>query len=206
MQRIYLYKMVADTGGAPCVQNGLLSLAICKPMIRMKAKEGDLVFGFAAKGVDPSNRLIYVARITHKLCHAGYFRERRYAARGDCIYKHTAGRFTWKRTAQHHGPKDLKHDIGEYPHYPRACVLLSTDFRYFGQAGTAEYKAMFPRIKRAVEQLGRGHLVNHGSELRDELLAMEDWIWRSSARRVLGRPTSEPSREICHRGGSCVTV
>lgn len=34
MPKIYFYKLTADNGGAPCVQDGLLSLAICKPMIR----------------------------------------------------------------------------------------------------------------------------------------------------------------------------
>lgn len=31
---IYVYKMVADNGGAPCVTGNLLSLAICKPKIK----------------------------------------------------------------------------------------------------------------------------------------------------------------------------
>ena len=36
--KIYVYKMTADTGGAPCVYQGILSLAICKPKIRRKAE------------------------------------------------------------------------------------------------------------------------------------------------------------------------
>jgi Nucleotide modification associated domain 2 len=48
MSDIYFYKLTADNGGAPCVRHGLLSLAICKPMIRKTAEEGDLTFGFAA--------------------------------------------------------------------------------------------------------------------------------------------------------------
>jgi Nucleotide modification associated domain 2 len=46
MSDIYFYKLTADNGGAPCVRHGLLSLAICKPMIRKTAEEGDLTFGF----------------------------------------------------------------------------------------------------------------------------------------------------------------
>jgi Nucleotide modification associated domain 2 len=45
MNNTYFYKLTADNGGAPCVRYGLLSLAICKPMIRKTAKEGDLIFG-----------------------------------------------------------------------------------------------------------------------------------------------------------------
>jgi hypothetical protein len=33
------YKLTADNGGAPCVRYGLLSLAICKPMIRKTARD-----------------------------------------------------------------------------------------------------------------------------------------------------------------------
>jgi len=40
MARIYFYKLTTDDGGAPCVQDGLLSLAICKPMIRGTAEVG----------------------------------------------------------------------------------------------------------------------------------------------------------------------
>jgi len=38
MPKIYFYKLTCDDGGAPCVQDGLLSLAICKPMIRSTAE------------------------------------------------------------------------------------------------------------------------------------------------------------------------
>jgi hypothetical protein len=66
MRRIYFYKLIVDNGGAPCIRGGLLSLAICKPMIRSTAEPGDLIFGFAAGSLDRNNRLIYIARITSK--------------------------------------------------------------------------------------------------------------------------------------------
>jgi len=47
MSQIYFYKLTVDDGGAPCAERGLLSLAICKPMIRRTAQKGDLIFGFA---------------------------------------------------------------------------------------------------------------------------------------------------------------
>ena len=161
MFRIYFYKLTADSGGAPCVQRGLLSLAICKPMIRSSARCGDFIFGFAAKSLRPSdNRLIYAARVTRKLYNEEYYKDSRYARRGDCIYRFRSGRFTWRRGAQYHGPKDLVHDLGDYPKYPRANVLLSTDFRYFGKAASDKYKSKFPRVRKAVESLGRGQRVS----------------------------------------------
>ena len=58
---IYVYKMVADNGGAPCVWRNLLSLAICKPMIRRAAAKGALIFGFGGK--EFSERLLYIAKV-----------------------------------------------------------------------------------------------------------------------------------------------
>ena len=54
---IYIYKMVADNGGAPCVAAGLLSLAICKPMIRKSAAKGSLIFGFGGKAYLPDCKI-----------------------------------------------------------------------------------------------------------------------------------------------------
>ena len=62
---IYVYKIVADNGGAPCVRNNLLSLAICKPKIRRTAGKGSFIFGFGGK--EYKERLIYIARVTAKL-------------------------------------------------------------------------------------------------------------------------------------------
>jgi len=207
MLRIYFYKLTADSGGAPCVQRGLLSLAICEPMIRSSARCGDLIFGFAANSLRPSdNRLIYAARVTRTLRNGEYYKSSRYARRGDCIYRFRSGQFMWRRGAQHHGPDDLVHDLGDYPKYPRANVLLSTDFRYFGKAASDRYKSKFPTVRDAVKSLGRGLRVRHDPALRDQLLAMKKWVWRSTRNNVAGPPTSAPSRRTCHRARSCEVV
>jgi hypothetical protein len=156
MPRTYLYKLTADNGGAPCVRDGLLSLAICKPMIRTTAELEDVVFGFAANSLDRDNRLIYIARIEKKVRNGDYYREKRFANRGDCVYKWHRSRFVWRDGALHHGPEDLVHDLGQPPDYKKANVLLSADFRYFGASGTADYKSRFQLVKEAVEQLGQG--------------------------------------------------
>jgi hypothetical protein len=157
MNRVYFYKLTNDSGGAPCAQDGLPSLAICEPMIRVTAAPGDLIFGFAASSLHRDNRLLCIARVTDKAMHGDYYTTRRYAGRGDRIYRWRGGRFRWRQEALHHGPKDLVHDLGEPPDYDRAQVLLSDDFRYFGANGTDDYKSRFPRIKNAVEKLGQGH-------------------------------------------------
>ncbi len=203
MQRIYFYKLTTDNGGAPCVRGGLLSLAICKPMIRNTAEPGDLIFGFAANSLHSDNRLIYIAVVTGKVKNGGYYAGKRFVDRGDCIYEWRTGRFAWRRGALHHGPEHLVHDLGEPPDYPRANVLLSTDFRYFGASGTAEYKSRFPLVRAVVEDLGRGHRVWHDEPLRSDLLALKHQIWGQTPQRVAGEQTSAPRRGACHRTKSC---
>ncbi|MGH8255967.1 MAG: hypothetical protein ACRET0_07105 [Steroidobacteraceae bacterium] len=58
-RRIYYYKVVVDCGGAPCVQRGVLSLAICKPRLRGRAVAGDIVLGLAANSINAGNHVIY---------------------------------------------------------------------------------------------------------------------------------------------------
>lgn len=203
MPKIYFYKLTSDNGGAPCVQDGLLSLAICKPMIRSTAKPGDLIFGFAANALHLDNRVIYVATVTDKACNGNYYSTNRYKHRGDCIYERRASRFYWRNRALHHGREHLVHDLGQPPNYKKANVLLSSDFRYFGASGTAEYKSRFQLVKKAVEQLGQGHRVRHAERLYAELLSLKQQIWKNTPKRVAGKPTSAPRRSVCHRSRSC---
>lgn len=205
MPRIYFYKLTTDNGGAPCVTPGLLSLAICKPMIRSTAETGDLIFGFAARSLDRNNRLIYIAEITEKLRDGRYFKDRRFSRRGDCIYewRRREQGFAWRRGAQHHGPNDLIHDLGARPYYQKANVLLSTNFRYFGATGTDQYKSRYPCVARAVEELGRGHRVWRDEELYNELDALKREAWESAAVMMAGNSTSRPQQGVCHRSTSC---
>lgn len=190
-------------GGAPCVQEDLLSLAICKPMIRSTAECDDLIFGFTANSLDVKNRFIYIARVTDKNRNGAYYKDKDFTHRADCIYESHADRFCWREGALHHGPGDLEHDLGTCPNYAKANVLLSKDFRYFGVKGTADYRSAYPEINKAVENLGRGHRVNHPMELQCEFLALKRSYWDSYPQNVIGEPTSTPRRGVCHRNRSC---
>lgn len=208
MPKIYFYKLTTDNGGAPCVQNDLLSLAICKPKIRRTAKEeeGALIFGFAANSLHRDNPLIYVARVTKKLHNGEYFKDAQYAQRSDCIYRFKGDRFVWKTGSLHHGPEHLEHDLGKSSEYLNANVLLSNDFRYFGKAGSDEYKSKFPHVTDAIQKLGQGHRVKHDPALRDELLCMKEWVWQTAQKKKMGEPMNKPSRSACHRSKSCGVV
>ena len=202
MSRIYLYRLTTDDGGAPCVQDGLLTLAICKPMIRTAAQIGDLVFGFAANRMSPGNRptdnhLIYVAHVDERLSGRDYYGGGQFADRTDCVYELAGDGFAWRAGALRHGPEDLVHDLGERPVYRRAVVLASRDFRYFGFAGSSDYKTKFPSVREAVERMGRGHQVHHDEVLRRELLVLKESVWQCTA----GLPGTQP--DALATPGSC---
>jgi len=165
-QDIYVYKLITDNGGAPCVFRRRLSLAICKPKIRSSATPGSLIFGFGAK--HHGERLIYIAKLSEKLSEGAYYREDKYASRPDCTYKDVNGKPLRKSSARYHAVSDeRRRDVGF--RFEQANVLLSDDFRYFGKLGRPKYKTKYPAIKRCIEALKRGHCRNHLAALRDEL-------------------------------------
>jgi hypothetical protein len=83
--RNYVYKLTSDDGGAPCVFNSVLSLAICKPMIRASAKKGDWLFGFGGKEKPMSERLIYIAEVTEVIGDAKYYSDYAFKNRVVCF-------------------------------------------------------------------------------------------------------------------------
>ena len=193
---IFIYKMVVDNGGAPCVTSSLLSLAICKPKIRKSAGKGSLIFGFGGKKTY-GERLIYIACVTDKLEKDGYYRHRKYARRPDCIYRNANDKAELKKRAKFHkGPGHLKRDVGS--RFENAFVLLSTDFRYFGNKGVAEYKNNCPKLKILIEGLKQGHRNHLDPALRDELIKLKNDIWENNKRMKVGVPSDASSRLACN--------
>ncbi len=199
--------MVVDNGGAPCVSNGLLSLAICKPMIRKMAEEGSLIFGFGGKRKKYEQRLIYIASVTEKLPsgRGDYYRQPKYKKRPDCIYRETNdGEAQIRSDARYHNLDDqLQHDVGL--NFERSDVLLSENFRYLGKQGTADYKNKFQKIDALLNSLKRGHRVNLPPEVHDELIELKTLIWKTYPHNFSGEPTDSDLTKICNtQSGSCV--
>lgn len=210
MAKVYLYKLTVDDGGAPCVSNGILSLAICKPAIRSTAKRDNIILGFAANSLYRDNCLVYVARVTKNLDGRKYFSKPQFADRPDCIYRWDGRRFEWKSDSRFHSPSDLAHDLGEAPGYNRANVLLSEGaeyFRYFGANCPVDYKREYPHLKSLVEELGQGHRVNFESELREELRRFIQRLWdASSAYRETAVPDTACRDKCSHADEDFATV
>lgn len=198
---IYVYKVVADNGGAPCIWHGLLSLALCKPKIRKSADRGSLVFGFGGK--DYKERLIYIAEVTKKPKVGEYYRSAIFANRPDCIYKDVSGVARRNKNVQFHKHSDERRkDVGLK--FQNAHVLLSRDFRYFGKRGTDAYKQRFPAIRNLVESLTQGHRRNHSSRLRSQLLDLKKTVWQKYRKMQLGTPTDADTRRRCNEDTSSV--
>jgi len=209
MGNIYFDKMTTDCGAAPCVDKGKLSLAICKPSIRKKAKEADIVFGFGCQAL--GEKLIYVARIAKVIEDGRYYDGGSpYAGRIDCIYRWQDGELVFRRGAKVHGPEDRDHDVGPAAKHTRnANVLVADKFVYFGKAGTDEYKKTCPHLKRSIERLTQGHRINHRPELARELSALyRDCIAKHGAHKILGRPHHPlKNRPPCHESeGEAVCI
>jgi hypothetical protein len=178
---VYIYKMTSDDGGAPCVWNGTLSLAICKPAIRSSAPEGSIILGFAANELDRRNPLVYAAKVTSRLENGEYFKAPKFQGRPDRVYEWSHGRFSWRPNAKFHSSENLRHDLGNSPAYKRANVLISEgteNFRYFRCDCSLDYKTQFPELKRLIENLTQGHRVNLSTELRSEVELLVKQVFR----------------------------
>ena len=191
--------MTADSGGAPCVEDGVLTLAICKPAIRSSAVEDDWLFGVG--GVRLGNRLIYIARVTKKLPDGDYYRQ--HSRRRDCIYSWNREGTTLKirqRARYHTDGKQTERDVGDPPAYSKANVLLSVgEFRYLGKSGTPIDQSRYPDLSGVLSSLRRGHRVNHDPSVARELVRLKDEIWAAYPPCFAG----EPSQPVPDRDGVC---
>jgi len=197
---VYIYKLTVDDGGAPCIHDGVWSLAICKPAIRSTAKKNNVILGFSGNDLYENNCLIYIARVTLPLDGRRYFRDK-YAPRPDCIYEWDGRRFDRRPDAKFHASQeDLKHDLGTHPHYKRANVLISEgkqNFRYFRDKCPIEYKSKYHRLKSLIDGLGQGHRVNFDSELKEELRQFMDELLRVPFRYREPIIKDVPCRDSC---------
>lgn len=183
---IYFYKMTTDNGGAPCVQDGLWSLAICKPRIRRSAPEDSIVIGFAGNGIDRENGVIHLARVTKRLEDGDYYKDKTYRRRRDCIYRYKSEIWTQIKNVFHRKP-DLKRDLGNDREYTQ--VLLSNDFRYFGNNPFPVSREDFPKIRKALAALTQGHRRYHSAGIAEELRLLIDTAFRTTSRKSTGKPT-----------------
>jgi putative DNA base modification enzyme with NMAD domain len=195
-QQLYVYKLTADNGCAPCPDGHLLTLAICKPGIRAGAQVGDLLFGFAANSLNPDNRLIYIARVTAVEEDGDYYQKTTYKQRADWIYVRGDDRkFRVRPGVRCHGSeRELAHDLGTFPEYERARVLVSNDFRYFGSSGESAAVELgpYPRVSAMLRGSLRPYRVNHSAEEARELWQLKRAAWSDHPATIVSAPSTSP--------------
>ena len=183
MSKIYLYKMTTDSGGAPCVHRGTLSLAICKPAIRTSAGSGDYILGFAGNSLYKNNCLVYASEVSRSVPGTDYFGDD-FSYRPDCIYEFLNGHYRWRPDAKYHSPEDLEHDLGKSPDYKRARVLLTenhSDFRYFGSSCPIPYQSKYVELSDFIREMTQGHRRNLSKSLQTAVLALLADVWTTEA-------------------------
>jgi hypothetical protein len=215
MPKIYIYKVTVDNGGAPCVCQGCLTLAICKPRIRCNADEKAIVMGFAGNdargwhvaGPYRDNRLVYLAEVTRAIPAGEYYSDPQYGARPDCIYEWRGNTLRHRKDAKfHEKPADHKRDVGEKQNgYKNARVLLSTHFRYFASKGPSPHQQGFDHLSELISKLTQGHRVNHTEELLAEINEFVANAWCHKPKIDETPIPKLRSKRSCDQDDSCFT-
>ena len=160
MNNIWRYVITVDEGKAPCIDNGLLTLCICKPVIRKGAKEGDWIMGFARKAIG-TDLLVYIAKVDNKITIEDYCSDSE--PRLDKIFKlNEFGNLVHYGGKIHSDPKSQITDLsGKY------CIV-SNNFWYFG----SDYVGL-PLELGTLSWSGRGQTKRTTSS---QLQALEEFV------------------------------
>jgi hypothetical protein len=181
MTRIWRYILRVDAGMAPCVDNGLVSLATCKPKIRASAKAGEWVAGFRPR---PNERglLVWAGRVADNPYVAEY--ERRYRGRSDAVYrKKPGGGFRRLRPDYHPGEDEFRKDT--------SAPVLVFDMEatwYFGRE-----PRMLPETLMHLAAAGRPDRVNGVND--GDAAALKAWLVSQGPPGVHGTPTDGSPRK-----------
>lgn len=119
--RVHTYVIATDAGSAPNYDPPAVTLAVCKPGIRKKAKVGDLVLAFAGAELKPfsGHSVVWAGIVSEVLTFTEYWNDRRFASKKpdrtvvpDNFYKPTGnGDFDWQPNPVH-GPEKKNRDTG----------------------------------------------------------------------------------------------
>jgi hypothetical protein len=118
-QKLYSYILACDNGGAPCVERGCLTIAICKPVIRRNSNVGDIIVGISSYKLGKKKKIIFIAVITKLVTMKQYGNYHR----SDSIYTSKLK----MRPNSFHNCTNYKSDISG------KNVIMSRDFIYFGK-------------------------------------------------------------------------
>lgn len=190
---LYTYTIPYDDGAAPNPYWGIMTLAICKPVIRRNAVIGDWVVGTGSRNSPIGiiqNSIVYVMKVTDKLTmqeYDGYCRKylrnkipniksndlRRHI--GDCIYDFNDDT-NGKLRLSVHNFENKKTDLGGQ------FVLLSNHFYYFG-----DHPIYLPQKFQSIIKSNQGHKSKSNDKIKEEFV---DWILSLGIKKnsLIGKP------------------
>jgi hypothetical protein len=177
MTRILRYILQHDTGMAPCVDDGLLSLATCKPKIRGGAKVGEWIVGFRPSPA-PRGLVVWAGRVSNVVEVGDY--ERQHRGRSDAVYRaKPEGGFKRLFPDYHPGENELRKDTSA-----PVLVFDKEATWYFGRE-----PHMMPERLMHLAAGGRGHRVSGVNEGDPVALAM--WLTSIAPPGIHGVPRDE---------------
>jgi hypothetical protein len=117
--RLFVYRIVTDSGTAPHISNGYLTLTLCKPGIRKSAKVGDYVLALVAlqhgritgAGEDRYYKAAYLFRVTEQVLMDDYEDWCKIHAQSKiCTEDYFNGNCQYNRSGAHRvGPHNVSH-------------------------------------------------------------------------------------------------
>ncbi len=192
---LFTYIISTDSGFAPNPFWGVCTLALCKPQIRLYARVGDWVAGFASKV--RGNGLIYAMEITEKMTLGEYFEFARANLPGKVPKVRYKDRREWLGDAQYdfstdpptqlngrHKPEHRRRDLnGRF-------VLLSRNYLYFGNQ-----TVKVPERLAEVIPNTQGHRVRANEPFKESFL---NWLNGLGYKRntVLANPFDCPNLTV----------
>lgn len=207
---IYRYVVQYDGGSAPRPFGGVCSLAICKPMIRRTASEGDWIVGVRSRRND---QVVYVMQVDEILPFEGYWEDPRFEDRRpgaspvpDNIYRpNNSGVLTQVRNVTH-DESNIENDLSGWN------VLLGRRFWYFGSSSRD-----LPDNLMHLKPYCRGHSVHINRRGGDiDIRELESWLesipcgihgvpidateelmaWLSNSEQAAERSSAETTRAV----------
>lgn len=174
MTRILRYILQHDSGMAPCIDGGLVSLATCKPKIRASAKRGEWVIGFRPSPA-PRGLVVWAGRVACSVAVGEY--ECQHRGRKDAVYLlKPDGQYKRLNPYYHQTPDQFRKDT-------TAPVLIFNKLAtwYFGRE-----PHMMPDHLMHLAAGGRGHRVNGVNE--GDAAALESWLASIALPDIHGKP------------------
>ncbi|MBL7839644.1 MAG: hypothetical protein JNJ75_05860 [Cyclobacteriaceae bacterium] len=208
--RLFSYCIPTDDGAAPNPYWGVCTLAICKPVIRRVAEEGDWIVGVGSKNVngkDYSGKLVYAMRVSNKMTLREYDIHCQMVLKekipdvinndyrrqvGDCIYEYENKGYEHRLRDSVHGPKNVDKDLRG------VNVLMADQFYYFGNKAV-ELPPQFLILARQ----NQGHQSTRNQFIKSDFV---QWLQKTyEANKLYGEPQVKVNFAKDKNGNYCAT-